>query len=185
MGLIHNMKVNLKLILIVAIAAVAMLAISLVGYRSLDSADEAMESMYTQEMQGVQHLGKAVEWSRIMMVKTLQGVMLQGHSDRLQKVISQKKEAEDGFEEQLAAYKKAMQGTPYENTSEIDQQWANYKNVMNKVISLAEAGQSAEAMDIYEKDGSPAPRGCGWGDQKGFAAPRPLSGEGLAGGHGW
>ncbi|WP_029542722.1 methyl-accepting chemotaxis protein [Selenomonas sp. AB3002] len=159
MGLIHNMKVNLKLILIVAIAAVAMLAISLVGYRSLDSADEAMESMYTQEMQGVQHLGKAVEWSRIMMVKTLQGVMLQGHSDRLQKVISQKKEAEDGFEEQLAAYKKAMQGTPYENTSEIDQQWANYKNVMNKVISLAEAGQSAEAMDIYERDGSPATRG--------------------------
>ena len=159
MGLIHNIKVSIKLLLIVAVAAVAMLTISLVGYNSLNKADEAMESMYMQEMQGVQHLGKSVEWSRIMMVKTLQGVMLQGHADRLQKVTKQKKEAEDGFEAELANYKAAMKGTPYEDTSEIDQQWAAYKAVMNKVITLAEAGQSQEAMDVYEKDGSPATRG--------------------------
>ena len=156
MGLIHNMKVVYKLMLIVAVAAIAMLTISFEGYSSLNKADDAMESMYKQEMQGVQHLGKAVEWSRIMMVKTLQGVMLQGHTERLQKVTKQKKEAEDGFEKELADYKAAMKGTPYESTPEIDQQWATYKNVMDKVMDLANSGNSAEAMTIYEKDGSPA-----------------------------
>ena len=191
MNLIHNMKVSIKLMLIMAVAAVAMLTISFVGYNSLNNADEAMESMYKQEMQGVQHLGKAVEWSRIMMVKTLQGVMLQGHTDRLKKVKDQKKEAEDGFEQNLSEYKAAMKGTPYEDTSEIDQQWANYKNIMNKVITLAEAGNPQEAMTVYEKDGSPATRGLrdalhGQQDARGHAAHKvaQLGQDVGSGGHG-
>ncbi len=41
-----NIKMNVKLLLIIGVAAVAMVVISLVGYRSLTNADEAMENLY-------------------------------------------------------------------------------------------------------------------------------------------
>ena len=84
-----NIKMNVKLLLIVGVAAVAMVVISLVGYRSLTNADEAMGNLYNREMQGVQHLGTAVEQSRVMMVKTLQAVMLKDNPEHLQRVKGQ------------------------------------------------------------------------------------------------
>ena len=75
--LFNNIKVASKLLLIVAVSAVAMLIISFSGYRALDNADKGMQSMYQREMQGVQHLGTAIEFSRVMMVKTLQIITAQ------------------------------------------------------------------------------------------------------------
>lgn len=89
-----NIKVSFKLLLIVAVAAIAMVVISFVGYRSLSNADNAMETMYNREMQGVQHLGTAVEQSRIMMVKTLQAVMLKDNPEHLARVKGQQEKAQ-------------------------------------------------------------------------------------------
>ena len=154
-----NIKVSFKLMLIVAVAAIAMIVISLVGYRSLNNADTAMESMYNREMQGVQHLGTAVEQSRVMMVKTLQAVMLKDNSEHLQRVKGQQQKAQQDFDAAIAAYKEAMKGSELADIPEIDSQWQKYQGVMNKVISLAAAGNTEEALMVYEKDGSPATRG--------------------------
>lgn len=151
-----NIKVSFKLLLIVAVAAIAMVAISFVGYRSLDNADKAMETMYNREMQGVQHLGTAVEQSRIMMVKTLQAVMLKDNPEHLKRVKGQQEKAQKDFDAAIASYKEAMKGSDLANIPEIDSQWQKYQGVMNKVMSLSAAGNSEEAMTVYEKDGSPA-----------------------------
>ncbi|WP_295157645.1 methyl-accepting chemotaxis protein [Selenomonas sp. AE3005] len=153
-----NIKVSFKLLLIVAIAAVAMVVISLVGYRSLSSADTAMATMYNREMQGVQHLGTAVEQSRIMMVKTLQAVMLKDNAEHLNRVKGQQQKAQQDFEAAIAEYKTAMKGSELENIQEIDSEWQKYKGVMNKVMTLSAEGKAEEAMTVYEKDGSPATR---------------------------
>lgn len=151
-----NIKVPFKLLLIVAVAAVAMLVISFVGYRSLDNADTAMESMYNREMQGVQHLGTAVEQSRVMMVKTLQAVMLKDNPEHLKRVKGQQEKAQQDFDKAITEYKTAMKGSEMENIPEIDNQWQKYKGVMNKVMTLSVAGNTEEAMNVYEKEGSPA-----------------------------
>ncbi len=153
-----NIKVSFKLLLIVAIAAVAMVVISLVGYRSLSNADTAMATMYNREMQGVQHLGTAVEQSRIMMVKTLQAVMLKDNAEHLNRVKGQQQKAQQDFEAAIAEYKTAMKGSELENIQEIDSEWQKYKGVMNKVMTLSAEGKAEEAMTVYEKDGSPATR---------------------------
>jgi methyl-accepting chemotaxis protein len=98
-----NIKMNVKLLLIVGVAAVAMVVISLVGYRSLTNADEAMENLYNREMQGVQHLGTAVEQSRVMMVKTLQAVMLKHNPEHLQRVKGQHQKAQQDFDAAITA----------------------------------------------------------------------------------
>ena len=154
-----QLKVAYKLMLIVAVAAIAMIGISVTGYRSLSNADNEMKSMYEHEMQGVQKLGTAVEFSRVMMVKTLQAVTLQDNPERLNKVLGQQKEAEDNVEKSIAEYKTAVKGMPIEDTSDIDAQWANYKKIMNQTVELAKQGKNAEALTYYEKEGSPATRG--------------------------
>ncbi|TYZ20616.1 methyl-accepting chemotaxis protein [Selenomonas ruminis] len=154
-----QLKVAYKLLLIVAIAAIAMIGISVTGYRSLSNADNEMKSMYDHEMQGVQKLGTAVEFSRVMMVKTLQAVTLQDNPERLKKVVGQKKEAEENVEKSIAEYKAAVKGMPIEDTSDIDAQWANYKKIMDHTVDLANQGKHAEALTYYEKEGSPATRG--------------------------
>ena len=159
MGLFDNLKVAYKLMMIVAVAAIAMLGISFTGYRSLSNADNAMNSMYQHEMKGVQQLGTAVEYSRVMMVKTLQIVTLHDNADRLKTVSKQQKEAADNVEKALAEYKETVKGMPIEDTSEIDAQWANYKKVMTHVIELSNQGKAADALAYYEKEGSPATRG--------------------------
>lgn len=151
-----NIKVAFKLLLIVAVAAIAMIVISFVGYRSLNNADNAMATMYNREMQGVQHLGKAVEQSRIMMVKTLQAVMLKDNPEHLKRVKGQQEKAQQDFDKEIEAYKSAMQGSDLANISEIDSQWQKYQGVMSKVMTLAAAGNTEEAMNVYEKEGSPA-----------------------------
>ncbi|SHK93083.1 methyl-accepting chemotaxis protein [Selenomonas ruminantium] len=151
-----NIRVSIKLLLIVAVAAVAMIVISLVGYRSLDNADKAMENMYNREMQGVQHLGTAVEQSRVMMVKTLQAVMLKDNPEHLQRVKEQQQKAQQDFDKAISDYKTAMKDSELANIPEIDSQWQKYQGVMNKVITLSAAGNSEEAMVVYEKEGSPA-----------------------------
>ena len=115
-----NIKVAFKLLLIVAVAAIAMIVISFVGYRSLNNADNAMATMYNREMQGVQHLGKAVEQSRIMMVKTLQAVMLKDNPEHLKRVKGQQEKAVQDFDKAIEAYKSAMQGSELANIPEID-----------------------------------------------------------------
>ncbi|SFI38435.1 methyl-accepting chemotaxis protein [Selenomonas ruminantium] len=159
MGLFDNLKVAYKLMMIVAVAAIAMLGISFTGYRSLSNADNAMNSMYQHEMKGVQQLGTAVEYSRVMMVKTLQIVTLHDNADRLKTVSKQQKEAADNVEKALAEYKETVKGMPIEDISEIDAQWANYKKVMTHVIELSNQGKAADALAYYEKEGSPATRG--------------------------
>ncbi len=154
-----DMKVTYKLLLIVAVAAIAMIGISVTGYRSLSNADNAMNSMYVHEMQGVQKLGTAVEYSRVMMVKTLQAVTLQDNPERLKKVIGQQKDAQENVEKAVADYKAAVKGMPIEDTAEIDAQWDKYKKIMTHVVDLANQGKSAEALEYYEKEGSPATRG--------------------------
>ena len=158
--LFNNIKVAGKLLMIVAVAAVAMLVISFSGYRALNSADEGMQSMYQKEMQGVQHLGTAVEYSRVMMVKTLQIITAQDVSqDRLNTWKKQQQDGVNSVEKALAEYKDAVKGTPAEDTAEIDKQWANYKKVMGHAIDLASQGKGKEAMEYYESAGSPATRG--------------------------
>ncbi|SDZ96574.1 methyl-accepting chemotaxis protein [Selenomonas ruminantium] len=154
-----NIKVTFKLLLIVGVAAVAMVVISLVGYRSLTNADDAMASLYNREMQGVQHLGTAVEQSRVMMVKTLQAVMLKDNPEHLQRVKGQQQKAQQDFDAAITAYKEAMKGSELANIPEIDSEWQKYQGVMNKVMSLSAAGNTEEALTVYEKDGSPATRG--------------------------
>ena len=156
MGLFDNLKVAYKLMMIVAVAAIAMLGISFTGYRSLSNADNAMNSMYQHEMKGVQQLGTAVEYSRVMMVKTLQAVMLKDNPEHLQRVKGQQQKAQTDFDAAITAYKEAMKDSELGNIPEIDSQWQKYQGVMNKVMSLSAAGNSEEAMHVYEKEGSPA-----------------------------
>ena len=143
-----NIKVTFKLLLIVGVAAVAMVVISLVGYRSLTNADEAMGNLYNREMQGVQHLGTAVEQSRVMMVKTLQAVMLKDNPEHLQRVKGQQQKAQQDFDAAITAYKEAMKGSELANIPEIDSEWQKYQGVMNKVMSLSAAGNTEEALTV-------------------------------------
>ena len=81
------------------------------------------------------------------------------YSERLKKVVGQKKEAEENVEKSIAEYKAAVKGMPIEDTSDIDAQWANYKKIMDHTVDLANQGKHAEALTYYEKEGSPATRG--------------------------
>ncbi len=158
--LFNNIKVASKLLLIVAVSAVAMLIISFSGYRALDNADKGMQSMYQREMQGVQHLGTAIEFSRVMMVKTLQ--IITAHdvtAERMSSWKKQQKEGVDKVEQALAEYKEAVKGTPADDTAEIDKQWANYKQIMGQAVDLASQGKNAEAQALYEASGAAATRG--------------------------
>jgi len=156
----NNIKVAGKLLLIVAVSAVAMLVISFTGYRALNSADEGMRSMYQKEMQGVQHLGTAIEYSRVMMVKTLQIITANDvTAERMASWKKQQKEGVDNVEKALAEYKEAVKGTPAEDTAEIDKQWANYKQVMGRAVELGSQGKTAEAQELYEASGAAATRG--------------------------
>lgn len=151
-----NIRVSCKLLLIVAVAAIAMVVISFEGYRSLSNADDAMENMYNREMQGVQHLGTAVEQSRVMMVKTLQAVIIKDNPEHLQRVKGQQQKAQQDFDKAISDYKAAMNGLELANIPEIDSQWQKYQGIMNKVLNLSTAGNPEEALTVYEKEGSPA-----------------------------
>lgn len=154
---LDDIKVAYKLFIVVAVGAVAMLVISFTGYSSLKQAGNSLSTMYNREMQGVQDLGKAVEASRIVQSKTLQ-TMLVHDQEHLQRVIKQTDDSVKTFESSMADFKQEAGGLAVvqESLPAVEKDWNTYKNITAKVREMALAGQTEEALALYESQGSPA-----------------------------
>jgi methyl-accepting chemotaxis protein len=156
--ILDNLKVVYKLLLVVVVAAVAMIAISFSGYHALGNAGRSMDDMYQHEMQAVQHLGSAVEQSRVIQVKTLQMILVKDNAKRLASIQHDDEQAMDALAVELSASEEALtdnsEAASLLGSVKKDQQV--YQAVMVKTKDMALGGQQEAALALYEKDGAPA-----------------------------
>ena len=146
----NNVKVTYKILLLVVVAFVGMAVIGFRGWMSLNKAGQDMDLMYAEKLRAVQFLGQSVEAMRVIQVRTYQAI-----ADPARVAEVKKKQ-----QEQIAKYEKVWGeceklGRHLTDIAplveEAGQDWKVYRVSMEKVMALAEAGKSKEALAEYNR----------------------------------
>ena len=146
-----NIKVNVKILIMVVIAVVGMAIIGIRGAVSINDGHEQMQQMYDVEMKSVELLGYAEGKMRTIQVRSMQAIAdparLAELSKTQQKDIS---EMEDILQEYAILAK--MDGSA-EGLDEMLGYWDSFKKSMPAVITAVQQGGTQAGIDEYNRNG--------------------------------
>ena len=134
-----NLKVSVKIMMLVAIAAIGMIILGAKAYTSLSASSEAMEAMYNTECRSISILGQAAEKMRTIQVRSIQAIADPARTEEVKK--SQKKDIEE-FETLWAEYEELCKDDPADSAKaqEVELLWKEFKSSVPAVIIAAETG---------------------------------------------
>lgn len=156
MGLLNNLRVAYKLLILAVFALVGMLFIGYAGYSSLRQAQVDMEIMYTRSVKSLDHIGMVRYGMRYSQGMAVISTTFKDNPTRME---SLQKKFDTGInlvEDNLAAYE-SIPGKSAEiqnEFAEIKKQWGNIKSTMSDVIRLSREGKQEEGLELYNVKGS-------------------------------
>ena len=145
-----NVKVAYKILLLVVVAFVGMAVIGVRGWMGLNKAGQDMDMMYAEKLRAVQFLGYSVEAMRVIQVRTYQAI---ADPARVAEVKKKQREQIEKYEKMWGEYEKLGRRIP-DIAPIVDgatKDWQIYRASMEKVMALAEAGKTKEALDEYNR----------------------------------
>ena len=145
-----NLKVSVKIMMLVAIAAIGMIILGAKAYTSLSASSEAMEAMYNTECRSISILGQAAEKMRTIQVRSMQAIADPARTEEVKK--SQKKDIEE-FETLWAEYEELCKDDPADSAKaqEVELLWKEFKSSVPAVIIAAETGGSEAGTAEYNR----------------------------------
>lgn len=147
-----NIKVSVKILILVIIAAVGLAVVGVRGVVSLQSAGDDMDVMYKQQMRAVELLGMSEEKMRTIQVRSIQCIADPPRLAALEK--SQAKDIE-AMEELLQEYEQLTKGDPESaaQTKELMDSWAKFKVSLPAVMKAIHAGGAEAGLAEYNRAG--------------------------------
>ena len=167
MGLMDNMKVAYKLLVLNIIAMIGLLVIGVMGYQGVQTAKEEMEVMFNRNFYSVYYVGRMRYNSRYAQVQvtlyplTTEESLRQSRSAKSVQAIKE-------FEENMEEYAKVVADIPelVKSLEPIRADWAKFKAASDRLMKFtapddaltnlpAYAEHIKRAMDFYESDCMP------------------------------
>lgn len=150
---LRDIKVGVKIVMLVAVAVMAMLVIGYTGYSSLRAAGADMDNMYSRKLTAINLLGEEINNMRAIQVRATQA--MQDPS----KLADRKQDAEKTvriYETKWAEYRKLAMLLPEVGAQlpEVEKDWQQFHQTMTQIFSLVEAGRADEASRLYAAKGA-------------------------------
>ena len=144
-----NIKVNVKILIMVVIAVAGMAIIGIRGAISINAEQEQMQQMYDVDMKSVELLGTAGAKMRTIQVRSMQVIADPARHAELSQ-LQQKDIAE--MEQILQAYAAlAKQGGAADGLNEMLSYWDSFKHSMPAVMTAVAQGGSQAGTDEYNR----------------------------------
>ncbi len=149
-----DMRVSLKILVLVVIAAIALFSVGYTGYSMLDASNYRMSKMYNQKLKNVQMLGELKYFMRDMQVHEL------NLADSTETAVQDKnrktiESINDRFHQTMDAYKQNTTGLDgvEERVQDIEANWEKLYQTGKKIDALVKAGKTDEARALYYDEG--------------------------------
>ncbi len=154
MGLLNNIKVSAKILILVVIAAIGMAAIGYKGYSTIMQSKKGMEIIYNQSLQQVQEIGETKYLMRDMQSRAILA-MVATTKERHDDLRNDANEIQKNFELHWGIYEKASEGQPgyVEENAEIRKAWGTFYSTMSDIMKLCAEGKNQEAQQLYSAKG--------------------------------
>ena len=167
MGLMDNMKVAYKLLVLNIIAMIGLLVIGVMGYQGVQTAKEEMEVMFNRNFYSVYYVGRMRYNSRYAQVQVTLYPLTTEESLRQSRSAKSVQAIKD-FEENMEEYAKVVADIPelVKSLEPIRADWAKFKAASDRLMKFtapddaltnlpAYAEHIKRAMDFYESDCMP------------------------------
>ena len=154
MGLLNNIKVFGKIMILVVIAAIGMAAIGYKGFSTINQSKSGMAVIYNQSLQQVQEIGETKYLMRDMQSRAILS-MIATTKERHDDLRNDANEIQKNFEKHWALFEKASEGQPgaAEKSATVRKAWANFYGTMSDIMKLCADGKLADAQKLYSSKG--------------------------------
>ena len=154
MGLLNNIKVFGKIMILVVIAAVGMAAIGYKGYSTINQSKAGMAVIYSQSLQQVQEIGETKYLMRDMQSRAILA-MVATTKERHDDLRNDANEIQKNFEKHWGLYEKASEGQPgaAERSAGVRKAWKSFYDTMSDIMKLCADGRLADAQQLYSSKG--------------------------------
>ena len=154
MGLLNNIKVFGKIMILVVIAAIGMAAIGYKGYSTIIQSKDGMAVIYNQSLQQVQEIGETKYLMRDMQSRAILA-MVATTKERHDDLRNDANEIQKNFEKHWALYEKASEGQPgaAEKSAGVRKAWKSFYDTMSDIMKLCADGKLADAQKLYSSKG--------------------------------
>ncbi len=146
----NDLKVTVKILILVAISIIGMLFVGYRGYSSIDSAAAELDFLYARELQSVNMLGSCTEKMRTIQVRSMQAIADPARCDEVKK--SQAKDIAS-FDEEINEYAALVKDNPATDAKvkEMMGTWNKFKTSLPAVIDAVKADGSAAGTAEYNR----------------------------------
>lgn len=146
-----NIKVNVKIFIMVVIAVVGMAIIGIRGAVSINDGHEQMQQMYDVEMKSVELLGQAEGKMRTIQVRSMQVIAEPARLAELSKTQQKDISEMEAILQEYATLAK-MDGSA-EGLDEMLGYWDSFKKSMPAVMTAVQQGGTQAGIDEYNRKG--------------------------------
>ena len=146
----NNVKVSLKILLLVLIALVGMAVIGFRGWSGLSKAGSDMNTMYSKNLLAVQLLGDEIEAMRVIQVRTYQAIADPVRYAEVKKGADKKVAS---YEKEWGEYEKLSSSMP-ELSGQVTQckaAWQKYRASYESTMQAASSGNTATGLAEYNR----------------------------------
>lgn len=146
-----NIKVNVKILIMVVIAVVGMAIIGIRGAVSINDGHKQMQQMYDVEMKSVELLGNAEGKMRTIQVRSMQVIADPARLTELSKTQQKNISEMDAILQEYATLAK-MDGSA-DGLDEMLGYWDSFKKSMPAVMTAVQQGGTQAGIDEYNRKG--------------------------------
>ena len=146
-----NIKVNVKILIMVAIAVVGMAIIGIRGAVSINDGQEQMQRMYDVELKSVELLGEAEGKMRTIQVRSMQAIADPARLAELSKTQQKDISEMEAILQEYATLAK-MDGSA-DGLDEMLSHWDSFKKSMPAVMTAVQQGGTQAGIDEYNRKG--------------------------------
>ena len=146
-----NIKVNVKILIMVVIAVVGMAIIGIRGAVSINEGHEQMQQMYDVEMKSVELLGNAESKMRTIQVRSMQVIADPTRMTELSKTQQKDISEMEAILQEYATLAK-MDGSA-DGLDEMLGYWDSFKKSMPAVMTAVQQGGTQAGIDEYNRKG--------------------------------
>nr|MBO6294306.1 MCP four helix bundle domain-containing protein [Schwartzia sp. (in: firmicutes)] len=154
MGLLNNIKVSAKIMILVVIAALGMAAIGYRGFSTINQSKDGMAVIYNQSLQQVQEIGETKYLMRDMQSRAILA-MVATTKERHDDLRNDANEIQKNFDKHWGLYEKASEGQPgaADKSAAVRKAWANFYGTMSDIMKLCADGKLEDAQKLYSSKG--------------------------------
>ena len=148
MSSLKQIRISVKILLIVVVAILGMAVLGFTGYRSMVKADADLDNMYNRKLTAVRLLGDEVNYMRMIQVRIVKHIL----DPNDQKIKQSIHDAMDSYEKTWPEYKRLGSMLPdvAAMMPETEQDWATYKEGILEAEKMADSGQRDAAWEYYK-----------------------------------